>query len=64
MHAIRSFRPERLTMQAIVAQARPTSSTMIVTIIVTMIAGFVIRIFLKSFDGEAVAAYCIAIRVE
>lgn len=54
------FRPELAMMRQIVAQAMPASFSMVVM----MMAGFVIQYFLKGFGGEAVAAYGIALRIE
>jgi putative MATE family efflux protein len=54
------FRPRTKWIRQITTQAVPTSFTMIVM----MLAGFVVQYFLKGFGGSAVAAYGIALRVE
>jgi putative MATE family efflux protein len=56
----RRFAPEAAVMRQIAAQAMPASFSMVVM----MMAGFVIQFFLKGFGGEAVAAYGIALRIE
>jgi putative MATE family efflux protein len=56
----RRFVPEAAMMRQIGGQALPASFSMVVM----MVAGFVIQFFLKGFGGEAVAAYGIALRIE
>jgi putative MATE family efflux protein len=56
----RRFAPEAAVMRQIAAQAMPASFSMVVM----MMAGFVIQFFLKGFGGEAVAAYGVALRIE
>jgi Na+-driven multidrug efflux pump len=56
----RRFVPEMAMMSQIGGQALPASFSMVVM----MVAGFVIQFFLKGFGGEAVAAYGIALRIE
>jgi len=56
----RRFRPDASMMRQILGQALPASFSMVVM----MMAGFVIQFFLKDFGGEAVAAYGIALRIE
>lgn len=56
----RRFAPDRAMMRQITGQAMPASFSMVVM----MMAGFVIQFFLKGFGGEAVAAYGIALRIE
>ncbi len=60
MAGTRRFRPELSMMRQILGQALPASFSMVVM----MMAGFVIQFFLKGFGGEAVAAYGIALRIE
>lgn len=54
------YRPIARDFRDITAQALPISFTMMVM----MIAGFVVQYFLKDFGGSAVAAYGVALRVE
>ncbi len=54
------FRPRAKWIWEITQQAIPTAFTMMVM----MVAGFVVQYFLKGFGGEAVAAYGIGLRVE
>lgn len=54
------FLPHIPTYREITSQAVPTSFTMIVM----MLGGFIIQFYLKSFSGDAVAAYGVALRVE
>ena len=54
------FWPRAKWLGQITQQALPTSFTMIVM----MLAGFVVQYFLKGFGGAAVAAYGIGLRVE
>ncbi len=54
------FRPRAKWINQITQQALPTSFTMIVM----MLAGFVVQYFLKGFGGAAVAAYGVGLRVE
>lgn len=54
------FRPRAKWIWEITQQAIPTAFTMIVM----MLAGFVVQYFLKGFGGPAVAAYGIGLRVE
>ena len=56
----RRFSPEMAMMRQIIGQALPASFSMVVM----MMAGFVIQFYLKGFGGEAVAAYGIALRIE
>jgi Na+-driven multidrug efflux pump len=56
----RRFSPEAAMLRQIGGQALPASFSMVVM----MVAGFVIQFFLKGFGGEAVAAYGIALRIE
>lgn len=56
----RRFAPEASVMRQIAGQAMPATFSMVVM----MMAGFVIQFFLKGFGGEAVAAYGIALRIE
>jgi putative MATE family efflux protein len=56
----RRFAPEMAMMRQIIGQALPASFSMVVM----MMAGFVIQFYLKGFGGEAVAAYGIALRIE
>ena len=60
MQGVLRFRPEKDMMGQITAQAMPASFSMVVM----MMAGFVIQFFLKGFGGEAVAAYGVALRIE
>lgn len=60
MQGARRFWPEPAMFAQIAAQALPASFAMMVM----MIAGFVVQFFLKSFGGEAVAAYGVALRIE
>lgn len=60
MQGSRAFIPTLSNMREITEQALPASFAMIVM----MVAGFVIQFFLKSFGGEAVAAYGVALRIE
>ena len=60
MQGVLRFRPERDMMGQITTQALPASFSMVVM----MMAGFVIQFFLKGFGGEAVAAYGVALRIE
>lgn len=60
MVGARHFAPEAAMMTQILGQAMPASFSMVVM----MIAGFVIQYFLKGFGGEAVAAYGVALRIE
>ena len=54
------FRPRTKWIWEITQQAIPTAFTMIVM----MMAGFVVQYFLKGFGGSAVAAYGVGLRVE
>mgnify|MGYP000017416681 FL=1 len=54
------FRPRLKWIWEITQQAIPTAFTMIVM----MMAGFVVQYFLKGFGGSAVAAYGVGLRVE
>ena len=54
------YRPIPSEFAAITGQALPTAFTMMVM----MLAGFVVQYFLKTFGGEAVAAYGVALRIE
>ncbi|HAD29111.1 MAG TPA: MATE family efflux transporter [Rhodobacteraceae bacterium] len=54
------FRPRIKWIWEITQQAIPTAFTMIVM----MMAGFVVQYFLKGFGGSAVAAYGVGLRVE
>lgn len=54
------FRPRAKWIWEITQQAVPTAFTMIVM----MLAGFVVQYFLKGFGGAAVAAYGVGLRVE
>jgi putative MATE family efflux protein len=56
----RRFTPDASMMRQILGQVLPASFSMVVM----MMAGFVIQFFLKGFGGEAVAAYGIALRIE
>jgi putative MATE family efflux protein len=60
MAGLRRFAPDRAMMRRILAQATPASFSMVVM----MMAGFVVQFFLKGFGGEAVAAYGVALRIE
>lgn len=55
-----TYRANLSDFRAITGQAVPTAFTMMVM----MIAGFVVQYFLKDFGGSAVAAYGVALRVE
>lgn len=54
------FRPRFKWLGQITQQAVPTSFTMMVM----MLAGFIVQYFLKGFGGAAVAAYGVGLRVE
>lgn len=58
--ALASFSPSVSSLKAILDQAIPSSFSMMVM----MIAGFVVQYFLKGFGSEAVAGYGIALRIE
>jgi len=52
--------PDLVTWREIVSQALPVSFSMLVM----MLAGFVVQYFLKGFGGSAVASYGVALRIE
>lgn len=57
---INEMMPDLASWREIVSQALPVSFSMLVM----MIAGFVVQYFLKGFGGAAVASYGVALRIE